>query len=239
MEHDAMKIHRFYVGDVADKSGKLKLTHNLWVNNETLIKQWLSVLHFKLGEKLILFNQLEERLYVIEEIEYPRSVRLKYINDINKKIPKKHLILFWPLLKNDKNYYVLRKATELGVREFIPLITKYSKNLKFDIEKANLTVKEAAENCGRFDIPIVKEPMPINQAIKEFKDVKLYVCEDGYQDDLKLLDDKFGVFVGPESGWSKEEKDIFEVNKIEYFNLSNFTLNAETASVVATAKLLQ
>jgi len=232
--------HRFYVGDVVDKSGPMVLGHSVWVNDSSLTKQWLTVLRFRVSEKIVLFNQSDERLYEIDKIEQPGgSVHLQYITDIDKRLPAVHLILFWSLLKNDKNAFVLQKATELGVREFIPILTEHCENKSFDYERAKLIVKEAAEQCGRFDIPIVKEPILLSAALQEYSSIKLLVCEAGGSAKNSEGSDKIGALIGPEGGWSESEKALFADHKLEHINLSHFILRAETASIVAAAKLVQ
>ncbi len=46
------------------------------------------------------------------------------------------------------------------------------------------------------------------------------------------------IFIGPEGGWSKEEKEYFSARRIPSVSLGEQTLRAETASVAAAALLL-
>jgi RsmE family RNA methyltransferase len=45
------------------------------------------------------------------------------------------------------------------------------------------------------------------------------------------------VLVGPEGGWTNEEKQLFIDKNIQHLGLSEFTLRAETACVTAAALL--
>ena len=146
----------------------------------------------------------------------------------------------WGILKKDKNDFVLQKATELGVRNFVPLITSRSQKKDINIERAKKIIKEASEQCGRSDIPEIREPITLHEALNEYTEFPLFVCQktDIYQDKLQNID-KFGLLIGPEGGWSDAEIMQFKTHKLKTINIADFTLRAETAAIIAVAKLLQ
>ena len=103
-----MTTHRFYIGNVKDKSGPLELNKHVWLNDRDLTKQILNVLRMRIGEKLILFDgNGTEKLYQIDKIE-PFSVGLIHVTDIVPIYPKKKIILGFSLLKKDKNEWKKR-----------------------------------------------------------------------------------------------------------------------------------
>lgn len=230
-----MRIHRFYTGP------DLKLEHYVAVTEPRLLQQWNKVLRFRTGQEVVLFDgQGTDRLYVINELN--KSVaQAELITNFDSKTPSKHIYLFWSLLKKDKNDWILQKATELGVSHFIPVLAERSEKTGFNAERANKIIIEAAEQCGRSDIPGVREPMLLQTALHEYaSQVPLFVCE---QYELtKTRHSNFkesGVLIGPEGGWSEAEKQLFMNQEIGRLPLGDFTLRAETAAVVAVAKLLQ
>jgi 16S rRNA (uracil1498-N3)-methyltransferase len=127
-----MKLHRFYVGGLHDKWGPVELKHDLWINDEQLVNQWLRVLRYRQDDQLILFNDETERIYKITKIEYPHSVRIELITEQERQLPNVHVYLMWSILKKDKNDWVMQKATELGVRNFVPILADRSE--KTDIK---------------------------------------------------------------------------------------------------------
>jgi 16S rRNA (uracil1498-N3)-methyltransferase len=144
------------------------------------------------------------------------------------------------LLKKDKNDWVLQKCTELGVSNFIPLLADRSEKTGFNLERAEKIVIEAAEQCGRSDIPTVREPILVETAIAELKyTVQLYICEQDGPDIVETTEGSLGVLIGPEGGWTDREKSLFTDNGLKHLNLHDFTLRAETAAVTAVTKLLQ
>ncbi len=221
-----MKLHRFYLPET-------DLKHDLWIHDQRLIHQWRNVLRFKPGQQVILFDgKDDDRLYRLEELTSDEA-HVLYITDRERVLPQKDIYLLWSLLKKDKNDWVLQKGTELGVSHFLPLLADRSEKTGFNIERAEKIIIEAAEQCGRSDIPTVREPMHVQTAIEELKDkVALYICEQGGADQPAEAD-RVGVLIGPEGGWSDSEKELFKTCNMSAIHLHDFTLRAETACLQA------
>lgn len=226
-----MKMHRFYVDD-------LDLPHDFWLQDEAIYHQWVRVLRFKSGREVILFNgKQKEKLYTISKIG-DNAIHLKLVTDIKGNKPRQNVYLCFSLLKKDKTDWVLQKATELGVNHFIPMISTRTEKTGFVLERAQKIIIEAAEQCGRVDIPKVREPVHLKKVISELENkAKLLVAEQGSQiGDIKSqLSPQMPivVLIGPEGGWTDEEKQLFAEKNIQHVSLSQFTLRAETAALAA------
>lgn len=228
-----MRLHRFYVGN------ELELKHDFWLHDTRLLHQWNNVLRFREGQEAVLFNDNHERLYRIVEIKRDEA-HVQYITDFERKTPAKDVYLLWSVLKKDKNDWVLQKSTELGASHLVPLLADRSEKTGFNVERAEKIVIEAAEQCGRSDIPSVREPISVEAALRELQGkVTLYICEQDSTDSMTTNLESTGVLIGPEGGWSDKEKQLFIENNLPHLNLHDFTLRAETAAVTAITKLLQ
>ncbi len=229
-----MKRHRFFLTNE-------ELTQTIWVDDERLVNQWLKVLRFQVGTELILFDgEREDRLYQISRIGN-NAVQLKLVTELERQAPEQDAYLFFSLLKKDKNDWVLQKCTELGIRHFVPILSDRTEKTGFNAERAEKIVIEAAEQCGRSDIPKVREPISLETALKEFSGkVELFFAEQSPQLPATSLHPpkSIGVFIGPEGGWTDGEKELL-TQHCQKLNLSQFTLRAETACVAAAAYLLQ
>lgn len=227
-----MKIHRFYTPDT-------ELTHDFWLHNPDILRQWTKVLRFRPGQQVVLFDGTEhDKLYTI--IEFAKhGAHLEYVTDYKRQLPTKNIYLFWSLLKKDKNDWVLQKGTELGVSHFIPLLADRSEKTGLNIERARKIVIEAAEQCGRSDIPIVRDAMHVASTVSQYKDkIALYVCEQGTEAQ-KITTQNIGLLIGPEGGWSDMEKQLFSESDLMHLQLHDFTLRAETAAIGSVFKVLQ
>lgn len=229
-----MKLHRFYTG-----SG-VKLGQDVWLHEQRLVHQLGRVLRCKPGDQIVLFNEHSEKLYEVHQVS-SNEVHVIHKTDLDAKRPGRDIYLLWALLKKDKNDWVLQKATELGVSHFVPLLADRSEKTGFNVERAHKIVIEAAEQCGRGDIPTVREPMHVATAIDQYQDkITLLICQQAEQDQATFAPpQKAGLLIGPEGGWSEAEKELFNSEKLAHLNLHDFTLRAETAAVVAITKLLQ
>lgn len=231
-----MRLHRFYISPET-----VELEHTFWLKDERLRHQWQKVLRFSVGDEVVLFDGVRlERLYRIDRIE-PDAIKLDLVTDFERTLPPRHVYLFFSLLKKDKNEWVLQKATELGVRNFVPVLAQRSEKTGFDIERAEKIVIEAAEQCGRSDIPDVREPLSIDTALQEYTEkLTLLVADGSLEAATDLSSEKpLGVFIGPEGGWTEAELELFERYKLGHLHLGALTLRAETAAVAAAVKLLQ
>ncbi|MGI9028193.1 MAG: RsmE family RNA methyltransferase [Candidatus Saccharimonadales bacterium] len=229
-----MRVHRFYTGQA------VQLKKDFWVHDEALLWQWSKVLRFREGQEVILFDgEQTDRLYRILELKKTEA-HLTMVTELERRLPVRHVYLFWSLLKKDNNDFILQKCTELGVSNFVPLLTERSIRDNFNIDRARKIVQEASEQCGRSNIPAVREPMHVQTALREYKDkVKFFICEQGSEAPTKLQKhERYGIFIGPEGGWSDAEKQLFQSEKLAHLHINDFTLRAETAAIVASAKLL-
>lgn len=227
-----MKLHRFYVGD------SIELTRKTWVHDEKLLHQWRRVLRFEVGREVVLFDgNGTDRLYRITKLEDEAGLEL--VTELAPKVPKQEVYLLWSLLKKDKNDWVLQKCTELGVSHFVPLLADRSEKTGFNVDRAEKIVIEATEQCGRSDMPRVREPIGVAAAIDQLKGkASLYICEQETADTKPQAGSPVGLLIGPEGGWSDTEKQLFKDYDVSHMALHDFTLRAETACVAAVSVTL-
>lgn len=224
-----MRVHRFYTGN------DLKLKKDFWLHDQALLWQWNKVLRFREGQEVILFDgDQTDRLYAIVKLDKTEA-HLQMVTELERRLPKRHVYLFWSLLKKDNNDFILQKGTELGVSNFIPLLSERSIRDNFNMDRARKIVLEASEQCGRSALPTVREPMHVQTAFTEYEDkVQLFICQEGGGAEVSITDgERYGVLIGPEGGWSDAEKELFEQKQLPHLHLSEFTLRAETAAIAA------
>lgn len=229
-----MRVHRFYIGD------QIKLKKDFWLHDEALLWQWNKVLRFREGQEVILFDGLQtDRLYKIAELKKTEA-HLQMVTELEPVLPKRNVYLLWSLLKRDNNEHILQKCTELGINNFVPLITERTIKKEFNLERARKIVQEAAEQCGRSNIPHVREPVHLTKALEEYKDhLMIFVAHKGHSvPGAYKPGQKYGLLIGPEGGWSETEQGIFARADFAGIDLGDFTLRAETAAIVASSKLL-
>lgn len=229
-----MRLHRFYINPAQHV-----LTNQFWLHDAGIVSQWQRVLRYKPGQHVVLFDGVEhERLYEIAEFDTD-AAHLKQITEMSRKLPLKDIYLAWALLKKDKNEWVLQKCTELGVNHFIPILTERCEKTGFNEDRAKKIVIEASEQCGRGNIPSLREPMQLSTLLDEFSGkLPVIVCEQSGQTTFDTTVEKAVVVVGPEGGWTDQELELFSEKNVLVMSMGELTHRAETASIAAISKLL-
>lgn len=186
-----------------------------------------------------MFNGVKtERLYSIREIS-KKEAHLKLVTDMEIKLPKTYVYLFWSLLKKENNEYIIQKCTEIGVSNFVPIISERTIKKDFNLPRAQKIAIEASEQCGRGNIPAVREPLHLQKALDEYSGkLEMFVCHQGGNSKVDLTGNKAGIIIGPEGGWSASEQKMFSNIGLSVIGLNEFVLRAETAAIVAASKLL-
>ena len=147
-----MRLHRFYVSQ--------PLGEEVVIEDSLTIKQWLKVFRYDVGDFVILFNgDGYDYSYSLQTITKQSCTLARKKHDVSY-LPTKKITLCLSLIKKDNFELVVQKATELGVSTIIPIITSRSEKKNLSFERLEKIVREASEQCGRGDIPMIK---PINQ----------------------------------------------------------------------------
>lgn len=225
-----MKIHRFFVKQNLDGE-------NLTVDDKETTHQVENVLKMRPGEKIILFNgDGYDYFGEIEAVE-KKVLRLRNIKkEINRNLSVNQVRLYCAILKKENFELAVQKATEVGVSEIIPLITGRTVKFNINISRLQKIVKEAAEQSGRNKPPVLHSPVDFKKALGELDsgDINLYFDILGEEKRSGVVKNKaVNVFIGPEGGWSREERILFESKNVQSVTLGQGVLRAETAAVVA------
>lgn len=229
--------HRFYTGTTKSREGSLELTQKLWINDRQLATQILRVLRMRVGEELVLFDGLgTDKLYKIIEVE-PEAVCLEHVTDVEPKVSSRHIHLGFSLLKKDKSEWVVQKATELGATHIVPIISDRTEKTGFDKERMEKIAVEASEQCGRSFLPEISEPRALREVVDEYQANMPVLVADMGSDTWQGSGDTVLVLVGPEGGWSENERALFSERALLHIGLGDYTLRAETAAITAVSHL--
>lgn len=159
--------------------------------------------------------------------------------------PGLELTLLCALLKGDKLELVIQKATELGATRIVPILTSRAVVRLDGVRAGQRTIRwrsiaaEAARQSGRADVPEVTEPLALEDALASSSPAgpRLFVDEEARDRPLaRALDGDapaVTVAIGPEGGWSDEERAAAARAGFTPVGLGPRTLRAETAAIAA------
>jgi 16S rRNA (uracil1498-N3)-methyltransferase len=229
-----MRLHRFYRVQ--------PLGEDVVINDVSLIKQWSKVFRYKEGDFVILFNgEGSDVTYRIETISLHECF-LRQTNIHDTYIPSKKINIHLSLIKKDNFELVVQKATELGVTTITPVLSERSEKKNLNLERLRIIAVEAAEQCGRGDVPTILPIVSLSSALDSIPvDEYTYILQiDSTSFSTQILHDakeakSVNLFIGPEGGWSDQELNIFKKKNVTTVSLGKTMLRAETAAIISCA----
>lgn len=144
-----------------------------------------------------------------------------------------------PLIKPDKLLLCYEKATELCVTDIHPIITQHSSSTHYASHhhKWQQRIKEAAEQCQRCTLPIIHPLKNLKQCVEQNISISWVTAIERSPDLPYASPEHFqtasGIMVGPEGGFSREEKDylLTASPQLQRVHLGPTILRAETAAL--------
>jgi 16S rRNA (uracil1498-N3)-methyltransferase len=173
--------------------------------------------------------------------------------------PRTKISLFQGVLRSSSFEIVLQKGSELGVIEFIPIITDRCVVRDLDAVESKRRrwewiIQESAEQCRRGRKPLLRPAMLFPQACEQARHVAGLSLIPWEESGPSRLGDALGkpppghernwppltvnLFIGPEGGFTVEEMTIARRYGLVPVTLGPRILRAETAAVAAVAIIL-
>jgi 16S rRNA (uracil1498-N3)-methyltransferase len=207
------------------------------------------VLRLKSGAEVFVFDGVgrEFRCTVVNTARDAAELKIEAEVEPAKPESQLQLNLCVALLKGEKFDLVVQKATELGVTELIPLITRNADIHLRDASDATKRVTrwrrialEAAKQSGRAFVPEIDLPVDVASIFTGTKDddLRLMFAERGGSgfDNLtgQTAPQKVMALVGSEGGWTDEEIQQAQAHDFHVVTLGGRILRAETAAIAVT-----
>ena len=202
-----------------------------------------NVMRKKNGDEILCFNAQDGEFLarVVEANKKQTKLQILSLARLPQKTPDVWLVLA-PLKKN-RTDFLIEKAVELGVSKIIPIFTRFGITDKIRPERIKAQLVEAAEQCERFDVPVLEEMSSLNELLKKWpKSRKLF-----FMDETKTgwpAVDAFGtcknlpaaLLIGPEGGFAPDESVLLRNQPFVCpVSLGPRILRAETAAAAALA----
>jgi len=204
----------------------------------------LHVLRLAQGAPVSLFNEQEGEWKgcLVQLQKKTAGVSLEAC--VRKPEPRVPIHLVFAPLKNEAAHFLVEKATELGVTNFWPVVTRYTVN-RFNEARAQANALMATQQCERLDPPIFHEPQKLAAFLQSWPQTQpLYVAEERnvkaqpLLDALKPANEEVAFLIGPEGGFAPEDWQALEAYSfIQRITLGRQILRAETAVVMCLSVL--
>ena len=222
----------------------IRLYHpeNILENSTSLLSKehthyLVNVMRAKRGANVNFFNKNGEWLSEIVFLEKDR-VEVKFLSKIKENTNTHNVELAICLVKKNAMEIILQKATELGIRKIIPIISERTEVKEINFERANKIVIEATEQSNQLEPPEISEILKLKDFLNINTNNKIFFADINSDYNLEKKDFKEGesvtVLVGPEGDFSPAERElILNGSTTVPFSLSKNILRTDTAVISA------
>lgn len=201
-----------------------------------------NVLRMAAGDALRVFNETDgEWLCHVTEAGKKR-VEVRCERALAAVRPPPDVDYVFAPLKHARLDYMVQKATELGARRLIPVITRRTIAERVNLDRMRANAIEAAEQCNLVFVPEVLEPRPLESHLLDWeKGRSLVFCDETLSGTsplatLSSLLPPTAVLVGPEGGFTPEEKQfLHSLPFVRPISLGPRIMRADTAAIAALA----
>jgi 16S rRNA (uracil1498-N3)-methyltransferase len=204
------------------------------------------VLRVEAGEQ---YEISDNRNVYLAEVETARKSHVVFqtISRIEPVAPPVQLILCAAIFKFDRFEWMIEKATELGVAQIVPLIaTRTERGLDKAahkrVERWRRIGLEASQQSRRDHLPEIGDPVSWKEALATSANHR-YALEEktgakpmaSAFPSARALSDAIALLVGPEGGWTDDERAGFTATGWTPVSLGPSILRAETAAIAGLA----
>lgn len=174
----------------------------------------------------------------------PRRCTVQVISTQSEfeKLPYRLTLAVAPTKNTDRFEWLLEKATEVGVAEFIPLDAAHSERRVFKPERGEKVITAALKQSLKAYRPTLAPLTPFREAVlRPFEGRRLIAhCDPARSPAGKAYlahtlrpGEAVEVFIGPEGDFSPEEIDFALAHGFEEITLGRQRLRTETAALAA------
>lgn len=230
---------------------------------ENIFKHAILVLRLKVNQNIILFdNSGYEYLATIVNIK--KNSAEVFIENSQKISRESNLeiTLIQAIQNGDKMDFTLQKATELGVKNIIPVISERTQlQALINPEKSqkkflrwSSILHSTCEQCGRNIVPNLQQICYLHKYLNELKNLsnfaenELFLLASPHKNQQTILlkdlaknkdfqPTKITLLLGPEGGFSDAELAIAEQANFKNFVLGKRILRTETAGLAIISAL--
>ena len=167
-------------------------------------------------------------------VEKGKRIKVKIVKLSKKKPDKVSIHIAISPLKNPSRFeWFVEKATEIGVKEITPIITKYSEKKKVNHERLDRISISSLKQSNQVFKPKINKIENFSDFLNNNSELKI-MANLKTKNVLKkesIKSNKVCLIIGPEGGFSDDEIQKAKNNKIIEISFGENRLRSETAAI--------
>lgn len=200
------------------------------------------VLRLGPGAKIALFNGRDGEWQARIRSVSKNTAVLAVETRLREQRPESDLWLVFAPVKRGPLDFLVQKATELGVSELVPAITRRTIVERVRRARMEANAIEAAEQCERLTVPRIRDAAPLLRVLDDWPDGRqiLLCAEAGSAEPIHDVLGRTGpagpcaILTGPEGGFEHTELDALrKLPFVTAVGLGPRILRADTAALAA------
>ncbi|HEY1115611.1 MAG TPA: RsmE family RNA methyltransferase [Chitinophagaceae bacterium] len=230
-----MALPYFYINDIVADTLTL---------DEDTSKHVVQVLRKKVGDDILLTDGKGTKAIATITDDNRKRCAVHLGSREREEEPQPRVCIAISLIKNASRFeWFLEKATEIGVREIIPLLCERTEKEKFRHDRLNNILISAMLQSQQCWLPVLQNPADFGAVLKwgGYDHQFIGHCLPEERRSLtQLSKDLQGssiVYIGPEGDFTKEEIEAALQHNVTAVMLGDTRLRTETAGIVAAILL--
>ena len=167
-------------------------------------------------------------------IEKGKKIKVKIVKISKIKPNKVSIHIAISPLKNPSRFeWFVEKATEIGIKEITPIITKYSEKKKVNHERLERISISSLKQSNQLFKPKINSTEKFSDFIKNNSDQKIManLKTKNILAKESINSNQICLVIGPEGGFSDDEIQEAKNNKITEISFGKNRLRSETAAI--------
>ena len=167
-------------------------------------------------------------------IEKGKKIKVKIVKISKNKPNKVSIHIAISPLKNPSRFeWFVEKATEIGIKEITPIITKYSEKKKVNHERLERISISSLKQSNQLFKPTINSTEKFSDFIKNNSDQKIManLKTKNILAKESIKSNQICLVIGPEGGFSDDEIQEAKNNKITEISFGENRLRSETAAI--------
>ncbi len=223
-------LQRLYIDDPLSARARIELSREA-------AHYLTKVIRKSEGDFVRLFNGESGEWRAVIETVSKKSAALVVQEHLRGPAPTSDVTLLFAPVRKHRTAFIIEKGTELGVRNFQPVLTARTQFPRLNVEKARLQAIEAAEQTERLDVPEINPARPFLDVLGDWGDTPILFADEAGEaeparDACAKLFAPLAILIGPEGGFTEAEREELRAMKNVYpVTLGPRILRADTAAV--------